>query len=168
MKRSKSSDGHGHKSNGAGDEIRAVKALRRMVQLRDIDSRMLMDKYDISLPQLIILRALEANGRMTATEISGKARLSPSTIIGIFDRLEKKKFVSRERDTRDRRLVYVTLTHTGKAVVNSINNEKIGGIESFIHLLPKTEQKRLAEIWEKLCSLMEESHADRQDAKTGK
>jgi DNA-binding MarR family transcriptional regulator len=51
------------------------------------------------------------------TEIADNVDLSPSTVVGIVDRLEEKALVVRERDTKDRRVVFVKPTKAGKELV---------------------------------------------------
>ena len=61
-------------------------------------------------PQLMCLRTVIANGPLTATAISREIHVSPSTVVGILDRLEDKGLIRRERGREDRRIVFVTAT----------------------------------------------------------
>src|SRR3546814_6940285 len=53
-------------------------------------------------------------GSMTATAISREVHVSPSTVVGILDRLEDKGLILRERGREDRRIVFITATEAGR------------------------------------------------------
>ena len=52
--------------------------------------------------------------------------LHPSTITGVIDRLEKKRYVARIRDQVDRRVIYVQLTAEGKRLAKRAPNPAQG------------------------------------------
>jgi len=56
-------------------------------------------------------------GTTTVTEVAAHVHLSPSTVVGIIDRLEEKGLVNRERDTTDRRVVTLTATDRGSKLI---------------------------------------------------
>jgi len=64
-----------------------------------------------------VLKTVFQNGSLPLGELSQKMYLHPSTITGVVDRLEKKGYVSRDRDREDRRVVMVQLTPKGKRLV---------------------------------------------------
>ena len=86
-------------------ELRVLSAIRKIIRSVSLYSRELKSKSQVTTPQLICLMAIVKNGPMTATTISREVFLSPSTIVGILDRLEQKGLVNRERSERDRRIV---------------------------------------------------------------
>jgi DNA-binding MarR family transcriptional regulator len=70
----------------------------------------IIDSYGITVPQMLVLRALIKEGNLPISEISKRLGLTNSTVSGIVDRLEKEGYVERNRDDKDRRVVYVCLT----------------------------------------------------------
>lgn len=67
-------------------------------------------------PQYSILRLLwERDGRQL-NELASACCCSPSTITGVVDTMEKKRFVTREVNPRDRRSLLVRLTEEGEAL----------------------------------------------------
>lgn len=64
---------------------------------------------DLTAPQVLVLRCISDQPLMMSS-ISEKVLLSNSTVSGIIDRLVKNGYVKRTRDTKDRRIVWVTET----------------------------------------------------------
>lgn len=66
------------------------------------------------------VRALFALGHEEATagEIAKAAQLSPATVTGMLDELEEAGIVTRRRSATDRRVVLVSLTEEGRALLD--------------------------------------------------
>ena len=56
------------------------------------------------------LDILDQEGPMTAGRLAERARLSPGAMTALLDRLERRGFARRTRDTKDRRRVLVEVT----------------------------------------------------------
>ena len=95
-------------------DLRILRALRRITRSIALHSRQLSAVSHITAPQLMCLRTVIGNGPMTATAISREMHVSPSTVVGILDRLEDKGLIRRERGREDRRIVFVTATEAGR------------------------------------------------------
>ena len=84
-------------------------AIRRIVRAIDIHSRLLLDRYGLTGPQLVVLRALV--GREQAVgELARRVHLSQATTTGVLDRLARRGLVTRRRSERDRRRTLVCAT----------------------------------------------------------
>src|ERR1700761_7730809 len=93
---------------------RIARAMRQMMQYLDTHSRQLLKNQDITVPQVMCLDVLRERGSMTVAVLANAIHLSPSTTVGIIDRLEKKKLVKRTRGNVDRRSVLVDVTDAGR------------------------------------------------------
>ena len=69
-------------------DLRVLQALRRIIRAVDLHSRKLLAQHRITGPQLVCLLAVEENQPVTGSAIARHVHLSPSTVIGILDRLE--------------------------------------------------------------------------------
>ncbi len=98
----------------ASYDQRVLQALRQIIRAFDLHSRHLLGRHKITGPQLVTLLTIEKYQPVTASAIAGHVYLSPSTVIGILDRLEDKGFIRRDRDRKDRRMVHISLTSQGK------------------------------------------------------
>ena len=97
-------------------ELELLRAVRRIIRGYDLHSRRLLASSRVTLAQLLCLRLLMELGPRTARQLAEEIHLSPSTMVGILDRLEAKGLVVRRRDVADRRRAFVTITEAGEAV----------------------------------------------------
>ncbi len=73
------------------------------------------------MPQAMALHMLQsAGGRATARDLGRDCHMLASTVTGVIDRLEGAGHVRRERDQRDRRVVWVTLTDDGRELAERL------------------------------------------------
>jgi DNA-binding MarR family transcriptional regulator len=98
-------------------EDRIIFSIRMLVRALDVLSRKLAADSGVTSPQLACLRHIVTEGTTTTTEIARNVHLSPSTVVGIIDRLEEKGLADRERDKEDRRIVRLTPTEKGRRLV---------------------------------------------------
>lgn len=141
-------------------ELRILQALRRIMQAVDIHSRKLAGQYKITTPQLVALLCIVDEGPITPTDIARQVHLSNSTIVGILDRLEQKGLIERQRSTTDRRLVNITATDAGHALVESAPSPLQDVFAEALRSLPELEQTAIALSLERIVELMEARHLD--------
>jgi len=141
-------------------DLRVLQALRQIIRAVDLHSRQLLRQHKITGPQLIILLTVEKYELVTVSALAGHIHLSPSTVIGILDRLETKGFIRRERDTRDRRLVQVSLTEQGKVLASNAPSPLQDTLSEAMGKLPETELLLIAESLERIVGLMQMQHVD--------
>ena len=84
-----------------------------------------LERLGMTTPQAMVLLGLETNGgQCTMSELVQVTQQSPGTLTGIVDRLIAARFVERDRDAEDRRVVWVRLTDAGQAKITTINAER--------------------------------------------
>lgn len=91
-----------------------LKSIRRIVRAVDLHSRQIDRRLGLTLPQLVVLMAVQELGEVTVKAVSEAADLSPATVVGIMDNLENKRLLERYRSTIDRRIVHARLTDKGR------------------------------------------------------
>ena len=69
---------------------------------------------DLSIAELHTLNAIGPYEARTMTETANILGITVGTLTVAIDRLVKKKYVERQRDTKDRRIVRISLTRQGK------------------------------------------------------
>ena len=112
---------------------------------------------DITTEQFTILQFIHQAKSTTTTQIAQSLGVGKSAITAVVNRLVNKELLERNRSETDRRIVAISLTDQGRAVVAETEAE----IHRFIadklgHFNPKEIEGFLIAI-EKLAILMEES-----------
>lgn len=137
------------------DSIRILQSVRRIAQCVEHHSKRLSATHNITSPQLVALLTIAQLGPSTLKAIGRAIQLSPSTVVGIVDRLEEKGLVHRERDTRDRRNVFVSVTVVGQVVVANAPSALPSGFSSALSALSEAEQQTLVVTLEQFAALLE-------------
>src|SRR5690606_7551843 len=140
-------------------DLRILRALRRITRAIALHSRQLSAYSNITAPQLVCLRAVAESGPLTTTAISREIHVSPSTVVGILDRLEDKGWVLRERSREDRRIVMVSATEAGRRLVRDTPSPMQQKLAEALNDLPELEQATITLSLERIVSLMESSHS---------
>jgi DNA-binding MarR family transcriptional regulator len=132
-----------------------MQSLRRIVKTLQDYSKNVSSKYGVTGPQLWILNTLQHSENLSLGELSEKMYLHPSTISGVIDRLEKKGYVARDRNQKDRRVVKVALTGKGKQLVKKTPNPIQGKMVFGLKKMKKEELMGLCDSIKKLVDIME-------------
>ena len=99
-----------------------MQSLRRIIKTIQDYYQEVFNKYGITGPQLWALKTIHQEGSLTQGELSQMMYLHPSTMTGVIDRLEKKGYVLRDRNQKDRRVVKVVLTTEGEKLAKKAPN----------------------------------------------
>jgi DNA-binding MarR family transcriptional regulator len=141
-------------------DMRVLQSIRRIIRAVDLHSRRLSVLHNITGPQLACLLAISEYGTLTESSLAREVHLSPSTIVGILDRLEQKEMVLRKRSSRDRRVVNIEITAKGMELVNSVPSPLQETLARALQGLPEIEQVSIALSLEKIVALMEAQGID--------
>src|SRR5690242_4663135 len=80
-----------------------------------------MERIGLTVPQAAIMWRLgTSGGRATMSDLAQLTYQSAATVTGIIDRLTDAHLVERERDSNDRRVVFVRITPEGTAKLDEI------------------------------------------------
>ena len=126
-----------------------------MILSRSIDGimpvyRTLFQEHAITDQQWRVMRALWEQKHLTSKQISEITLLPSPSLVGILDRLEKKRFIGRLRSVKDRRLVYIVPTQAGREL-QELMLPKIEEIhDSFTRKVTPEEWGELNRILDKL------------------
>ena len=132
-------------------------ALRQIIRAIDLHSKKLERESGLTGPQLLVMRIIYEEGSMTSSVLARSISLSQATVTTILDRLEKKSYLVRERDTKDKRKVWVNLSKLGEQVIKSAPTLLQ---ESFINSfseLKEWEQTLLLSSLQRIASMMQAS-----------
>ncbi len=82
----------------------------------------LLESADLSPAGWHVLMRLQQQDGLTQRELAELCWVTPATITGVVDTLEREGLVSRERDTEDRRVVRLQLTPAGRKRFETTKN----------------------------------------------
>jgi MarR family transcriptional regulator, organic hydroperoxide resistance regulator len=114
-------------------------------------------KGTMSFAQMRTLFRIGAEDEITVGKLAKLAEVTPATITGILDGLERGGMVTRRRSDEDRRVVLVALTDEGRELLNEKRerwrtrwNEKLADLDD-AQLAAATETiRRMAELFDEL------------------
>jgi DNA-binding MarR family transcriptional regulator len=78
--------------------------------------RPLLEPYQLTHPQYLVMLALWDGGPCTAKELAAALHFDPATLSPMLKRLEALGYLTRERGSADERVLHVDLTAKGKAL----------------------------------------------------
>lgn len=141
-------------------DLLILQSIRRITRAVDIYSRKLRSHYQLTAPQLVCLQSIVEHGPLTVSEIAHQVFLSPSTVVGILDRLESRGLIVRDRDSIDRRVVNIAATSVGRKVADNAPSALQDGLREALEQLPKLEQATIALSLQRVVDLMEAGHLE--------
>lgn len=135
-------------------------ALRKIVRAIDLHSKQLNKEVGLTAPQLQVLLILNDHDNLPMSDLARCMSLSQATITSILDRLERRNFITRQRDSVDKRRVLAQLTATGKeAVAHAPKPLQVSFIEQF-SALADWEQNLIISNLQRVASMMNASTID--------
>jgi DNA-binding MarR family transcriptional regulator len=130
-------------------------SLRRIIKSLQDYSQKVSSHFGITGPQLWVVKTIYENGGLSLGELSKRMYLNPSTITGVVDRLEKRRYVLRDRSEKDRRVVKVQLTPKGNRLAKRAPKPIQGKMIYGLRKLKKDELFLIYRSVEKLVEIME-------------
>lgn len=118
------------------------------------------EKHGINMASFDVLAALRRRGdpfRMTAGELAASSLITTGGITMRVDRLEQQSLVLRERDTQDRRVVYIQLTEQGRVVVDTVADEHFANELQLLANLTERDRSALAKLLSRLETSVKDS-----------
>jgi DNA-binding MarR family transcriptional regulator len=131
-----------------------VRALRLVGSVHKRHSHELQQKFQITGPQLGVLRIVAGNPRISLGELSQRIYLHISTVSSIVDRLESAGYLARVRSEEDRRVVFLSLTDRGRALAKRAPVYAFGFLMRDIEGLPAGEIHKIHSALKLLLKVM--------------
>ncbi|OMF17168.1 MarR family transcriptional regulator [Paenibacillus amylolyticus] len=108
----------------------------------------------ITTDQFCALRLIEEKPSCTPSDLAELLCIGKSSITALVNKLVDRDLVHRAGDERDRRVVYLTLTETGRQVYRETEQEIQQILEPYlVHFKPE-EVRNFIESFEKLAALL--------------
>jgi len=100
------------------------------------------------LKLLMVLR--KSKHQVTPANLAEKTGVTRATISGLLDGLQKEGFIERQPDAKDRRVIQVKLTQTGKELLDKIRPVYSQWFTGLIKPLTELERQQLVNLLQKI------------------
>lgn len=132
--------------------------LRQIMRAIDIHSRNLLRECGITGPQLSLMWVLAEESGLTQGNLASRLSLSSATVTGIVDRLERQGLVERSRNGSDRRQVSISISESGRKVLETAPPLLQESFLSKFGRLPEVERERILASLEAISQMMNADH----------
>ena len=129
------------------DEDRLVATLDEgiIALMQFVKNQILAESIDdevVTPPQFSMLYCLQHQGQTTMSALSQQMALTHGALTGMVDRLVRLKLVERRRSEEDRRVVYVSISERGQALIERMRLRRCAILKNIIKGL-NPEERRL-------------------------
>ncbi len=135
-------------------------ALRRIIRATDMHSKSLMKRVGLTVPQLMILRAIESLGTVGIGSVAVEVSLSQATVTTTLNRLERRGLVRRERSPTDKRIVNAFVTDAGRALLQQAPTPLQDEFVDQFRRLPDYEQTLMVSAIQRVAHMMDAHDID--------
>ena len=138
----------------------ALVALRRILRVTELNSRKLAQQSELTASQLLLLKHVGQHGQALPSAIAKAIELKQATITVLINKLEEDGLVTRNRDTEDRRRVWVRLTNAGREALGRSPDLLQNRFEHGFEQLEEWEQSMIITTLERIASLLDAAGVD--------
>ena len=117
------------------------------------------ENEDISFTQWRVLMCLRDGLANTCADVSRELAHDKGSMTRLIDQLEERGFLKRRRDQEDRRIVFLTLTPSGRAAVNRLVPKLVDYYNHLLTGFTQQEVKVLTQLLKKLRDSLNEGDA---------
>jgi DNA-binding MarR family transcriptional regulator len=107
----------------------------------------------LSPSQLSALTAIERQGPLTLGALAEYERVAPPSITKVVAKLEERDLVARRADDADRRVVHVSVTDAGRALLDDVRQRKDVWLAARLAALDEDQRTRLVAAFDVLDEL---------------
>lgn len=141
-----------------------LRSIRQIVRRISEHSRALSRDFGLTVPQLMVLKCVGEMERIepeiTVAMVGLRVNLSPATVSRIVDRLVRSGLVLRERRSKDRRKVCLTLTPAGLERFQTLPTPLQERFVSELMRIDPAERTGLLDALRRISELMDASELD--------
>jgi len=110
-------------------------------------NKRMSDSFSLTMTQFRTLYILNTRGPQKAAELADVLLVTSGAITGLADKLIAKGFIQRQRSDEDRRVVYLSITDEGKAMIDVVLEKQKEIISMYFSGLPEEDVAHLKRIF---------------------
>jgi DNA-binding MarR family transcriptional regulator len=134
-----------------------IMELRKIIRAIDRNSKSLVRRVGLTMPQLVILRYICTQTEVSVGVIAKNNHLSDATVTGILERLERRGFIAKRKSDSDRRRVLIRSTKIGKELIRKSPPAMQEGFVANFSDLPGWNQSMIYSALQQLADIMNAS-----------
>jgi DNA-binding MarR family transcriptional regulator len=115
------------------------------------------EDFGITATHYHVLRRIKENGPKTVSELSECMFISRPGISRAVDELANERLIERERDAKDRRVVYLSASPAGEALMEKIYAKNNQFMQDFFSSLNETQLATVCEAFEIMQNRLDQS-----------
>jgi len=131
--------------------------IRKILRSVNLESKRIQKEFGLSIPQLLTLNYLNSctDYKATNSELAKYLNLNSSTLTGIISRLEKKGWVAKIPNQKDRRVTYIVLTAEGMKLLKNAPQLMHQRLSKKLEKLSVSKYEELERAFDLLVEFME-------------
>lgn len=140
-----------------------LRAIRRIIRRTSEYARSVGRQRGISIPQMLCMKAIAdfpESSEVTVAMVAQSVQLSAPTVSRILDKLENRGYVLRNRTSKDRRKVCLTLTEEGRSRIDNLPTPLHEQFLKRLDTLDPVERLGLLKALERIVELMDAEGMD--------
>ena len=135
----------------SSDEMRrALTTYGRAVQLADSARLRRWADLRLTTTQLYLLSLLLDRDARSVGELAEEMGVSPATMTGLTDRLVRQRYIARQTDPDDRRIVRIVLTQTGRQIFDEATLQSPEAVREPLERLGTVKVEQLTSLLDEL------------------
>ncbi len=138
----------------------ALVALRRILRATELNARLLATQTGLTPSQLIVLHIIAIDGKALPSTVARATRLTQATVTSLVDKLVQAQLVIRQRDTEDRRRIWILATEKGRALIAESPDLLQDRFRASFQELDDWEQAMIIAALERVSALLDASTID--------
>lgn len=104
----------------------------------------------LTVNEFVVMEALYTKGELVTQEVADKILIPNSSLTYVLDVLEKKKYIVRKRDSKDRRRQILSLSKQGEEIFSEVYKDHYEYMNDIFDVLTQEEQDQLVTLLKKV------------------
>ncbi|MBC8161940.1 MAG: MarR family transcriptional regulator [Roseiflexaceae bacterium] len=114
----------------------------------------------LSMSHTRLMHVLAPDHSLPMKDLADALGLTPPSVTALTRRLVQNNMVQREADASDSRVVLLSLTDEGRALLRDVYQQHLADMERLLHGLTSEEQEQFLGLMERAVSALRESTTD--------
>ncbi|WP_419790309.1 MarR family transcriptional regulator [Staphylococcus chromogenes] len=136
--------------NRVDTSLKVFIGLRRTNDMLDKLIHKDIKSYGLNVTEFAVLEVLYNRGEHTIQRIKERILIASSSTTYVVTNLEKKGYIQRRQDTKDKRVSYASLTDKGRAFMDEIFPNHANAIASVFSDLSEDELQSLQKVLKRI------------------